>query len=154
MKSAPVQAAVESAALSLPVKAYAYRFWLSMLFLIVTFYCSFMSSFLVGIFVLILLDLLLCGTVLLRNAWHDVEKGRFSLSVLVCGSVLAGFGYGACKTFLNDPPAGNLSDLYTPTALLLTLYLWTCVRNARGKERTNVFIKKLDDFLPKSCLWG
>ncbi len=150
MTSARPKAEIESAALSIPAKAYLYRFWLSVLFLIVSAYCVFMSSFAVSILMLVLLDLLLCADVSLRNAWRDIAQGRFSLSVLVAGSLICGFGYSISKAFLNPPLAGRVPDLYLPIVVLVSLYLWVCIRNARGKERTNVFIKKLDDFLPKS----
>ena len=150
MNSVRPKAELESAALSISVKAYFYRFWLSILFLVLTAYCVYMGSFAASIFVLVLLDLLLCADVSVRNAWRDLTQGRFSLSVLVCGSLMCGFGYSLSKTFLNHPVAGRVSDLYLPMVVLICLYLWTCIRNARGKERTNVFIKKLDDFLPKS----
>ncbi len=150
MKSAHLKSTVETAALGIPVKKYTYRVWLSVLFLILIVYGSFWGGFLKGIFILCLLDLLFCADVALRNSWRDLEKGRFSVSVLVSVSLLAGCGYGLSKTFLADPLAGNLPDIYIAMAVLLSVYLWSCGRNARGKERTQVFIKKLDDFLPKS----
>lgn len=150
MNFARASAAVESAALAVPVKAYTYRFWLSLVLLILLSYYALISGLLVGVFVLSLVELLLCADILWRNAWQDLEKKRFSFSVLVCGSVVAGFGYSVSKTFFKDPLAGNLVDLYLPTGLLLTLYLYNCMRNARSQERTRFFVEKLDDFLPKS----
>ena len=103
MKSPQQQTAIESASLTMPVKAYIYRFWLSLLLFIVISYCSFMDSFLVGVLILSLLDIALCADIIFRNAWHDVEKGKFTLSVLVASSSAASFGYGLSKTFLSNP---------------------------------------------------
>ena len=145
-----LQAAPETAALSIPVKRYSYRFALSICFAIFIGYCISMDVSMTGIFLLVMLDLIFCGDVIFRNAWRDVEKGHFSTSVLVAISLLCGLGYGMSKTFLTEPLAGQVRDLYAPMAVLVILYLWHCTHLVRGKERTNVFIKKLDDFLPKS----
>lgn len=143
-------AAGEVAALSAPVKAYSYRFFLSVCFLVMVSYLLALRSSASGVFVLVLLNLLFCADVMFKNAWRDLENFRVTLSVLACTCVLAAFCYGVSKTFLLSPLAGNAPDLYIALSSVIVLYLWTCSRAARSKERTKVFIKKLDDFLPKS----
>lgn len=115
-----------------------------------TVYSLVMDSAEAGIFVLVLFDLLFCADVLFKNAWQDAGKGRITLSVLVGTSALAAFCYGLSKTFFVHPLAGPVQEIYIPLTVLLSLYLWRCGRVTRSKERTGVFIKKLDDFLPKS----
>lgn len=150
MTSVRASAACEAAALSLPSKTYTYRFFLAVCFLVVVTYGLALGSSPSGVFVLVLLNLLFCADVMFKNAWRDAERLRFSLSVLASVCALAAFCYGLSKTFLLSPLAGAAPDLYAPLSALVALYLWTCVRAARSKERTKVFIKKLDDFLPKS----
>lgn len=151
MKSARSNAAAaQSAVLMLPSKSYSYRFFLSVCFLVVVAYSLLMQTSATGVFVLVLLNLLFCADVMLKNAWRDLEKMRFTLSVLASVSALAAFCYGLSKTFFVAPLAGGAADLYVPLSALICLYLWTSLQSTRKKERTKVFIKKLDDFLPKS----
>lgn len=142
--------AAEAAALSVPVKSYSYRFFLSVCFWIMIFYLTALHSAASSVFVLVLLNLLFCADVMIKNAWRDLENFRFTLSVLTTGSVLAAFCYGLSKTFFLSPLAGAAPDLNIALSSVIVLYLWLCSRAAKSKERTRVFIKKLDDFLPKS----
>ncbi len=150
MKSSRKNTALQSAALSVPAKKYSYRFFLSVCFLVLVVYSLIIETSATGIFVLVLLNLLCCGDVLFKNAWKDLESFRFSLSVLTSVAVLACFCYGLSKTFFPNPLAGNVPDLHICLSATLMIYLWTCGHISRRKERTKVFIKKLDDFLPKS----
>ncbi len=148
--SSSAQGAAQAAALSVPAKTYSYRFFLSVCFLVTVVYSLSLRSAPSAIFVLVLLNLLFCADVMFKNAWRDLENFRITLSVLSSICVLAGFCYGLSKTFFLSPLAGGVPDLYIALSAGVVLYLWTCSRAARSKERTKVFIKKLDDFLPKS----
>ena len=150
MKSSRKHTASESAALSVPAKKYSYRFFLSVCFLVLVIYSLMIGASATGIFVLVLLNLLCCGDVLFKSAWRDLESFRFSLSTLAALAVLSCFCYGLSKTFFVSPLAGSAPDLYVCLSCTVMVYLWTCSRISRRKERTKVFIKKLDDFLPKS----
>ncbi len=150
MKSSRTPTASESAALSVPTKKYSYRFFLSVCFLVLLIYLLMIGASATGVFVLVLLHLLCCGDVLFKNAWRDLETFRFSLSVLVTVAVLACFCYGLSKAFFLNPLAGKVPDLYICLSSMITVYLWICSRLSGRKEKTKVFIKKLDDFLPKS----
>lgn len=150
MKPSRTHTAFESAALSVPAKKYSYRFFLSVCFFILVLYSLMISASSTGIFVLVLLNLLCCADVLFKNAWKDLERFHFSLSTLVCVAVLACFCYGLSKTFFVSSLAGNAPDLYICLSCTVMSYLWLGSRLSRRKERTKVFIKKLDDFLPKS----
>lgn len=140
----------ENTALSFPAKSYAYRFWLSACFLSLVCFLLATGGSLIGAFVLSLLALLFCADILFKNAWRDIKKLRISLSVLSAFGVSAAFCFSLSKTFFIKPLAGETPELYIPLLATICLYLWSCARFARSKERTGVFIKKLDDFLPKS----
>lgn len=142
--------AEETAALSISVRAYSYRFLLSLCLLVMVCYCAWMRSAMTNVFVLNLLALVFCADVLLRNAWQDIGRKKITVSVFVCLSVVGAFLYNLSKTFFLHPLAGIIPSLSVWMSLILSLYLWNCLLNARRKERTFVFIKKLDDFLPKS----
>lgn len=143
-------AAGQSAALSVSVKSYSYRFFLSVCFAVFLTYGMWMGNAASGLFVLSLLNLLFCADILFKNAWRDLMSFRFSLSLLAAVAALSAFGYSLSKTFFLTSLAGSAEPLYLPVSVLVTLYLWDCRRMARNKERTKVFVKKLDDFLPKS----
>ena len=151
MKFFSALSARQTAVLSVSAKAYLYRFCLSLCFLAIISYSLSLDSVRPGIFVLVLLNLLFCADVLFKNAKTDLGHGQFSISVLAAVSILAAFGYSLAQTFFVRPLAGDLPDLYVPLMLLLSAYLWNASRLARSKERTYVFIKKLNDFLPKSA---
>ena len=144
------KAAPEAAALSVSSKNYSYRLLLSVCLAVLTGYCIARNIFRTGVFVLVLLNFLFAADIIFKNAWHDIEKGRFSTSLLTAFCLLCGLGYCISKTFLPAPLAGRAPDLYIPLIGLIILYLWHSLHLVRGKERTDVFIKKLDDFLPKS----
>lgn len=137
-------------AFSVPSKAFAYRFFLSCcLLLLILFSLTFQHAD-VGVFILALMNVLFCADVFVRCGWKDLLAGRMSFAQLVCVGVLAGFLYSAFNTFLTRPLYGPSPELFVYISLFLTLALWAERRLVKEKEQTRVFIKKLDDFLPKS----
>lgn len=146
------QAAVsyEPAALSVPSRAFTYRFFLSVCLLALVLGSQLLEHSVLGIFVLMLMDLLFCGDIILRCAVKDVWHGRFSLSALVTVCMLCGAVYSLFNSFQWVSWHGPVTDLYVYTMLLVTLTLWVERRLSCEREKTHVFIKKLDDFLPKA----
>ncbi len=141
----------EPAALSVPSKAFTYRFFLSACFVVLILFSLTFRHSEVGIFILGLMDLLFCADVLVRSAAKDVWEGRMSFALLVTVCAGAGFIYSALNTFLTVKLYGPAEDLFLYVAVLITLGLWAERRLTRSKEKARVFVKKLDDFLPKSA---
>ncbi len=139
------------AALSVPSHAFTYRFFLSVCFLALVLGSLALGHSAMGIFIFALLDLVFCADVLLRCGLKDVWHGRLSLSVLVSICALCGFSYSVLNSFELVRWRGPVTDLYVYTMLLITLVLWVERRLSREKEKTRVFIKKLDEFLPKAA---
>ena len=148
--SSILHARPEPAALSVPSKAFTYRFFLSACFLVLILFSLTFRHSEVGIFILGLMNFLFSADVFVRCAGRDLAAGRLSFSVLITVCAGAGFLYSALNTFLTVKLAGPVADLYLYCTLLITLGLWAERRLAREKEKTRVFIKKIDDFLPKS----
>ncbi len=138
------------AALSVASQAFTYRFFLSVCLLFVVLGAVAFSYSALGIFILVLIDMLFCGGILLRCGLKDLWNGRFSLALLVSVCAWCGFIYSALNSFRLYAWHGPVTDLYVYTMLLLTLTLWVERRLSREREKNRVFIKKLDDFLPKS----
>ncbi len=138
------------AALSVPSKAFTYRFFLSACFLVLMLFSLTFRHSGVGIFILGLMNFIFCADVFARAAGKDLLSGRLSLAVLVTVCAGAGFLYSALNTFLTVKLFGPVPDLYLYTVMLITFVLWAARRLAREKEKARVFVKKLDDFLPKS----
>lgn len=137
-------------ALTVSSKSFAYRFFLSCcLFVLLLFSLTFQHSD-VGVFILGLMNVLFCADVFVRCAWTDLMAGRFTFALLTAVAVCAGFLYSALNVFLTQSLYGPTPDLFVYVSFLLTLALWAERRLTREKEQTRVFIKKLDDFLPKS----
>lgn len=140
----------EPAALSVPSKAFTYRFFLSACFVVLILFSLTFRHSEVGIFILGLMDFLFCADVLVRPAGKDIWNGRMSFAVLLTVCAGAGFVYSSLNTFLTVKLFGPVEDLFLYSAFLLTLGLWAERRLTREKEKNRVFVKKLDDFLPKS----
>ena len=140
----------EPAALSVPSRAFTYRFFLSSCFLVLVLFSLTFRHSGVGIFILGLMNFLFCADVLVRSAGKDIWAGRFSFAVLVSVCAGAGFLYASFNTFLTVQLFGPSVDLFLYSGLLITLGLWAERRLSREKEKARVFIKKIDDFLPKS----
>jgi len=140
----------EPAALSVPSRKFTYRFFLSGCLLLLVLGSQLLEHSPMGIFILVLMDLLFCGDVILCCAVKDLWRGHFSLSALVAVCALCGFAYSVLTQFKIAGWHGPVTDLYVYTLLLITLTLWIERRLSREKEKTHVFIKKLDDFLPKA----
>ncbi len=140
----------EPAAFSVSSRAFTYRFFLSSCFLVLILFSLAFRHSDVGIFILGLMDFIFCADVLVRSARKDIFSGRLSFAVLITLSAGAGFVYSAMNTFLTVKLYGPSPNLFLYTALLITLGLWALRRLTREKEKTRVFIKKIDDFLPKS----
>lgn len=141
----------EPAALSVPSSKFTYRFFLSGCLLLLVLGSEVLEHSSLGIFILVLMDLLFCADIILRCAVKDMWNGRFSLSALIGVCVLCGFSYSVLMSFQVAHWQGPVTDLYVYTMMLITLTLWIERRLSREKERTRVFIKKLDDFLPKAA---
>lgn len=137
-------------ALTVPSKSFTYRFFLSCcLFVLLLFSLTFQHSN-VGVFILGLMNVLFCADVFVRCAWRDLLSGRFTFALFAAVAVCSGFLYSALNVFSTRPLYGPAPDLFVYVSFLLTLSLWAERRLTREKEQTRVYIKKLDDFLPKS----
>ncbi|MBQ8032557.1 MAG: cation-translocating P-type ATPase, partial [Elusimicrobiaceae bacterium] len=151
MTQEQVQTSYLPAALSMPSKAFTYRFFLSACFLILVLGSVALQHSALGVFILALMDILFCADILFRCALKDLFSKHFSLSGLVSLCALCGFIYSALNSFHVLAWHGPVTELYVYTMLLVTLALWVERRLSREKEKTRVFIKKLDDFLPKAA---
>ena len=139
-----------SAALKMPSGAFGYRFALSAsLFFLMLFLLAFHYSE-VGFFILVFVNALFCADVFVRSAWADLCHGKIGFAFLVSVVVYAGLFYSACHTFSILSMAGPVEELYLYVSLFLTLSLWVQRRRVQEGERANVYIKKIDDFLPKA----
>lgn len=148
-----IQTSVSSkspAALLVPSSAFTYRFFLSGCLLLLVLGAVAFSYSALGIFILVLLDMLFCGGILLRCGLKDLWQGRFTVALLVSVCTWCGFVYSVLNSFHWVAWHGPVTDLYIYTMLLLTLTLWVERRLGREREKNRVFIKKLDDFLPKA----
>ena len=139
-----------SAALRTPSYVFFYRFYFSagfflwMLFLLM-FRCSE-----VGFFVLVLINALFCADVFVRCAWKDLGSGKIGFPLLVSVAVYAGFLYSALRTFFTLQLFEPVTNLYLYVSFFLMLSLWIQGCRVREREKGNVYIKKIGDFLPKS----
>lgn len=138
------------AVLQLPSRVFTYRFFLSVCLLILILFSLTFQHSKVGIFVLALINFLFCADVFAQCAWKDLTVGRIGLPMWVTVSVFGGFLYSSFNTFLTRTLFGPSTELYLYVSLFITISLWVCRRFAQQKELSRVFIKKLDDFLPKA----
>ena len=139
-----------SSALQVPSGSFVYRFYLSVgLFLLMLFLLAVHYSE-IGFFILVLVNALFCADIFVRCAWTDLWHGRIGFSLLVSTVVYAGFIYSVCHTFVLEQVSGPVDELYLYVSFFLTLSLWVQGRRVQERERANVYIKKIDDFLPKS----
>jgi len=139
------------AASSVPSGAYRYRFYLSFCLMLLVVFSFGMNNSPLGIFILTLVSLVFCADVLFRSALKDLRHGRLSVAVLFSYGIVSGFLFSAYDTFSEHHWHAPCSELYVYVLLFITLALWTEKRIVKERERARVFIKKIDDFLPKSA---
>lgn len=101
-------------------------------------------------FILLFINVAFCADLFIRCALKDLTHARCTFSVLISLSAVSGLLYCALNTFLSRPLQGPSVTLYVYISLLLTLALWAQYRMTHGQEKVKIFIKKIDDFLPKS----
>ena len=145
-----------SAAFGQPSVAFLYRLYLSLgLFLLMLFLLTFHYSE-VGFFILVLINAVFCADIFVRSAWKDLWRGKFGFPLLVSVAVYSGFLYSVLHTFVSSAVFGPVEELYLYVLLFVTLSLWVQYRRVQESERTQIYIKKIDDFLPKSGRkrWG
>ena len=146
----PFSVSYVPAALRLPARKFAYRFFLSAcLFLLILFSLS-LSGIGVGIFILLLINVVFCADIFVRCALKDLYHARGTFAVVIGLSVAAGLGYCAVHTFAPALLGGKFVNLYGYIPLLLTFALAAQYRMTRSRERTAVMAQQLDDFLPRS----
>lgn len=134
-----------------PARKFLYRFLLSFCLCLLILLSLVFDASNVGVFILLFINVAFCADLFLWAAYKDLTSARYSFAVLVSTSVLAGFLYCAFHTFLTRPLAGPQINLYAYVSFLLTISLWIQQRMTQSHERINVFLKKIDDFLPKSA---
>ena len=139
------------AVLAVSSRAFTYRFYLSFCLLVLVLFSFVLGNASIGIFILAFIQFAFCGDILILSAVKDILHGRtsFCLLVVLCGA--AGFLYSAYNTFSSTPFQGPVTDLYVYQMFLITLCLWTERRLVRQREKSRIFVKKVDDFLPKSA---
>ena len=138
------------ASLQLPSGVFVYRFYLSMVLLGLMLCLLAVRYSEISFFILVLINTLFCATIFVRSAFKDLSNGHIGFSLLVSVVVYAGFLYSACHTFLRVPVIGPVVELYLYVSFFLTMALWVQIRRTRAREGAKVYIKKIDDFLPKS----
>lgn len=138
-------------ALQVSSRAFAYRFYLSIVLLILVLFSLALQHSLIGIFILALIDLSFCGDVLVVCAVKDLWNARMSFAILVTVCIGAGFLYSAYNTFAITPWQAPTKELYGYVLFVLTLSLWAQRSLVRQSESARIFMKKVDDFLPKSA---
>ena len=143
--------AVRTAAFDFAARAYTYRLVLAFVFTCFILFSVVFDHSRTGIFILSLSVYLFCTDLFHRAALKDLACGRLSFALMVSLSVTAAFVYSILKTFVSAPLFGLPGDLYLEGALLAVLALWVMRREVQRREQTKVFIKKLDDFLPKAA---
>lgn len=134
-----------------PSGAYTYRLVFSLCLLVLVCISVWRQHTPVGIFILCLMSWLFCADVLHRAARRDLASFRISFALFASVSSTASLLYSAFNTFAVQPLFGPLPFLFVQTAGVITLSLWLLRRQALRREQAKVFIKKLDDFLPKSA---
>ena len=138
-------------ALQVSSRVFAYRFYLSAVLLLLVLFSLALHHSALGIFILALIDLCFCGDVLVICALKDCWNARFSFAVLVTLCIGSGFLYSAYNTFATTPWQAPTHELYGYVLLLLTLSLWAQRGLVRKSEKAKIFMKKVDDFLPKAA---
>ena len=140
-----------AAVLNITSRAFTYRFYLSFCLLVLVLFSFVLGNTAMGIFILAFIQFAFCGDILLLCALKDILHGRTSFCLLVVLCAAAGFLYSAYNTFSSTPFQGPVTDLYVYQMLLITLCLWTERRLVRQREKSRIFVKKVDDFVPKSA---
>lgn len=138
-------------ALRVSSRVFAYRFYLSTVLLILVLFSLALHHSALGVFILALIDLCFCGDVLVICALKDLWNARMSFAVLVTACIGCGFLYSAYNTFATHPWQAPTQELYGYVLFLLTLSLWAQRSLVRQSEQAKIFMKKVDDFLPKSA---
>lgn len=138
-------------ALRVSSRAFTYRFYLSTVLLLLVLFSLALHHSALGIFILALIDLCFCGDVLLVCAIKDLWNARMSFVVLVILCIGSGFIYSTYNTFATTPWQAPTTELYGYVLFVLTLSLWAQRRLVHQSERAQIFMKKVDDFLPKSA---
>ena len=138
-------------ALRVSSRAFAYRFYLSAVLLTLVLFSLALHHSALGIFILALIDLCFCGDVLVVCALKDLWNARMSFAVLVTSCIGCGFIYSAYNTFATVSWKAPTAELYGYVLFLLTLSLWAQRSLVRQGEKAQIFMKKVDDFLPKSA---
>ena len=143
--------AARTAAFEFSARAYTYRLVLAFVFTCFILFSVVFEHSRTGIFILYLSVYLFCADVFHRAALKDFVAGRFSFALMASLGITSAFIYSLLKTFVSAPVFGAVSDLYLEGAILAVLSLWVMRREIQQREQTRVFIKKLDDFLPKAA---
>ncbi len=138
-------------ALRLSSRAFASRFYVSALLLVLVLFAVALDSSPLSIFILALTDLAFCGDGLFICGVKDFSNGRVSFAGLMLVCINGGFLYCAYNTFAATPWQAPTPELYVYVLFLLSLSLWAQRDLVRQRERARIFIKKVEDFLPKSA---
>ena len=138
-------------ALRLPSRAYTYRFYLCATLTLLVILSVMLDHSLLGIFILALLAMVFCADVFVECSLKDFANRRASFAGLCALGCWAGFLYSAYNTFTTRPLPAPTQELYIYVLFVLTLCLWAQRSLVRLSEKAHIFIKKIEDFLPKSA---
>ncbi len=139
-----------SAAFDQPSSAFLYRFYLSACLFLLLLFSLRLHYAPISFFILVLFNAVLCADIFVKSAWKDIFHARAGFPFLVSVVVYAGFFYSAFNTFVTRQLFGPVDDLYLYVSLFLTLSLWTQFCRVRERESVQIYVQKIDDFLPKS----
>lgn len=131
--------------------AYGLSFGLSVLFLVLILLSVYFNASQLNICLLSLAACFFSGGLILRGALADIKRFVFTERVFIVISILGALGYGLIHLVFPVKKFGGVDGLFLEVVILLCVINWVKIAELRGFERRHKFIKKIDNFVPKSA---
>lgn len=147
----PAETAFVPAVLTKPSWSFFVRFLFSAFLWLVLFFSLTFRYSEMSFFILVLINAVFCADIFIIGALQDLRCRQVGLSLLVSTCVVAGLLDELLRTFFSTAFIAPVQNLYLYVSFFLTLSLLVQSYRVREQERAQVYIKKIDDFLPKSA---
>ncbi len=131
--------------------AYRIRFFVSAFFFLLTALSLYIHTSQTGALCLGIAAFLFGGSLIWRKAISDIKNFQLTEDVFVVISLFAAFLYTLVYILFPLKEFGGINNLILEAVFLLMIVNESKVPVVKEREKAKVFIKKIDDFLPKSA---
>ncbi|WP_424244051.1 Cu+-exporting ATPase [Elusimicrobium posterum] len=131
--------------------SYRLRFALSFFFLVLILLSQYFHNSSLATFTLMAVAVLSCGWHIFNSAFEDLKNLRLSFNIFASVSILSGLFFSLLHLVSTVKTIGGIQNFFVLTVFNVAIINFVYASFSKRREISKAFVKKMEDFLPKSA---